>query len=175
MTARLPFPMPRGAVACGLPASLSPELATLVARPKAGDWIYEIKFDGYRMLARIAGAKDIRIVTRRGNDWTARFPALVTELGAAKLPPGWYDGEVVVLDDEGKPDFNALQLAIEGGKNADIVFYLFDAPYLGGYDLRRVAVEDRRALLRSVLRESARLRFSQEIAADVNDIVRSAW
>ncbi|QJW84993.1 hypothetical protein HK414_19855 [Ramlibacter terrae] len=66
-----------------LPEALEPELATLVDKPLPGDWIYEIKFDGYRMLARIGGPKDVRIITRRGNDWTERFTALKKELAAA--------------------------------------------------------------------------------------------
>src|SRR5512146_1245969 len=111
------LPLPHGAVAAELPPTLAPELATLVERPRPGDWLYEIKFDGYRMLARIAGAHDVRLFTRHGNDWTARFPALHRELVARRLPPGWYDGEIVLLDARGLPDFNALQNAIEGGAN----------------------------------------------------------
>jgi bifunctional non-homologous end joining protein LigD len=157
-----------------LPASLEPELATLVDQPLPGDWIYEIKFDGYRMLARVGGAKDVRIVTRRGNDWTHRFVALQAELVAAKLPPGWYDGEIVLLDTSGKPNFNGLQNAIEGGNNDAIVFYLFDVPWCQGHDLRRVPVEQRRALLQSLLKETQRLRFSQEIGGDAGAILASA-
>jgi bifunctional non-homologous end joining protein LigD len=155
-----------GAVPAQLPARLEPELATLVDKPRPGSWLYEIKFDGYRMLARVGGAKDVRLMTRRDNDWTNRFPALHAELLAAKLPPGWYDGELVMLDAQGMPDFNALQNAIDSGRNDRIVFYLFDAPYMDGVDLRRVAVEERRAMLRQALKETDRLRFSQEIEAD---------
>ncbi len=157
-----------------MPASLEPELATLVAQPLPGDWLYEIKFDGYRMLARIGGARDVRIVTRRGNDWTHRFGALHRALVAANLPPGWYDGEIVLPDESGKPSFNGLQNAIEGGTNDAIVFYLFDVPYCDGHDLRRVPVEQRRALLQSLLVESERLRFSQEIGGDAGAILQSA-
>ncbi|MGV3569824.1 MAG: DNA ligase D [Ramlibacter sp.] len=157
-----------------LPHALEPELATLVDKPLPGAWIYEIKFDGYRMLARIGGTKDVRIVTRRGNDWTHRFTALKKELAAAKLPPGWYDGEIVLLDDSGKPSFNGLQNAIEGGRNDAIVFYLFDVPYCAGHDLRRVPVEERRAFLQATLEETDRLRFSQEVAGAAADIVASA-
>ncbi len=126
------------------------------------------------MLARVAGARDIRLVTRRGNDWTARFPALKKALAAAKLPPGWYDGEIVVLDAQGRPDFHALQNAIEGGANADIVFYLFDAPFIAGHDLRRAGVEERRAVLADALAPAHHVRFSEEIAADPSDILASA-
>jgi bifunctional non-homologous end joining protein LigD len=166
--------LPAGAVPAELPASLEPQLATLVDRPRPGDWLYEIKFDGYRMLARVGEANDVRLVTRRRNDWTERFPALRKALAAAKLPTGWYDGEIVVLDAQGKPTFNGLQLAIEGGSNEEIVFYLFDTPHLGGYDLRRVPVEERRALLQGVLKESVQLRFSQEIKGSVGAILESA-
>jgi bifunctional non-homologous end joining protein LigD len=167
-------PLPAGAVPAELPAKLAPELATLVARPQAGDWLYEIKFDGYRLLARIGDARDVRLVTRRGNDWTARFPVLRRALIARKLPPGWYDGEIVMLDARGLPDFNALQNAIEGGANERIVYYLFDAPFMHGHDLRQVPVEQRRARLHAVLKESEQVRFSHEIAAGVGDIVASA-
>jgi len=169
-----PRNLPKAAVPADLPAALEPQLATLVDRPRPGDWLYEIKFDGYRMLARIASSEDIRLITRRGNDWTSRFPALHKRLRAAGLPPGWYDGEIVMLDAEGRPTFNGLQLAIEGGKNDDIVYYLFDVPYMEGHDLRRVPVEERRHLLQGAFRETAYLRFSQEIKADVTAIVESA-
>jgi bifunctional non-homologous end joining protein LigD len=167
-------PLPARAVAAELPATLSPELATLVERPQAGDWLYEIKFDGYRLLARVGDTRDVRLVTRRGNDWTARFPVLRRELIARKLPPGWYDGEIVLPDARGLPDFNALQNAIEGGANERIVHYLFDAPFMHGHDLRQVPVEERRARLQAVLEESERVRFSHEIAAGVGDILASA-
>jgi bifunctional non-homologous end joining protein LigD len=166
--------LPAAARPADLPASLEPELATLVDKPQPGDWIYEIKFDGYRMLARIGGPRDVRILTRRGNDWTHRFEALRRELLAARLPPGWYDGEIVLLDESGKPSFNGLQNAIEGGNNDAIVFYLFDAPYCAGHDLKRVPVEERRALLQSLLQETPRLRFSQEIGGAAAAILKSA-
>src|SRR3954453_20082224 len=117
--------IPGGAIPAALPHDLSPELATLVEKPPAGDWVYEIKFDGYRMLARIEG-NDVRLVTRRGNDWTARFPVLRKALAAARLPAGWYDGEIVLPDATGRPSFNGLQNAIESNRNDAIVYYLFD-------------------------------------------------
>lgn len=156
-----------------LPATLEPQLATLVDKPRPGNWLYEIKFDGYRMLARIEG-KSVRIITRRGNDWTTRFPRLVKELKAAKLPDGWYDGEIVMLGADGQPDFNALQNAIEGGRNDAIVYYLFDCPFLAGQDLRSRAVEERRAMLQQALSETADIRFSQEIEAPAKHLLAKA-
>jgi bifunctional non-homologous end joining protein LigD len=167
--------MPPGAIAAALPAALEPQLATLVGQPPgAGDWLYEIKFDGYRMLARVGGPRDVRLLTRRGNDWTSRFPALVSELAAARLPAGWYDGEIVVLDGQGKPSFHALQNAIEGGANEDIVFYLFDAPFCQGHDLRRCGVEARRAVLQAALAPTPHLRFSDEIEGRPGALLASA-
>lgn len=148
-------------------------MATLVTKPPPGDWLYELKFDGYRMLARVDGS-EVRVLTRRGNDWTARFPALLRELRNAKLPPGWYDGEIVVLDERGQPNFNALQNAIEGAANADIVFYIFDAPFLDGDDLRAAPVEERRARLAAVLPDSSAIRFSQELPGNGRDLLASA-
>jgi bifunctional non-homologous end joining protein LigD len=162
------------AATADLPDSLEPELATLVEKPRPGDWLYEIKFDGYRMLARVGGPRDVRLITRRGNDWTPRFKRLQRELVSARLPPGWYDGEIVMLDAQGKPSFNALQNAIEGGDNDRIVYYLFDAPFLDGRDLRRLAVEERRARLQAALKETDLLRFSREIEGNVHDILATA-
>lgn len=166
--------MPPGAQPARLPARLQPELATLVDAPPPGRWMYEIKFDGYRLLARLASPRRVQLFTRNGLDWTQRFPALAQALRDSGLPPGWYDGEIVMPDANGRPSFHALQNAIGGPENARIAYYLFDAPYMDGLDLRRVPVEERRAILQSRLRENERLRFSQVLEADVHGLLRSA-
>jgi bifunctional non-homologous end joining protein LigD len=166
--------LPEGAMPAELPDLIAPELATLVDKPPGGgQWLYEIKFDGYRMLARIEGSQ-VRIVTRRGNDWTARFPALVKDLKKSGLPDGWYDGEIVVLQEDGTPSFNALQNAIESDQNDAIVFYLFDAPFVAGHDLRRVGVEQRRAVLQAVLAPSHRVRYSAQVDGPPAALLKSA-
>jgi bifunctional non-homologous end joining protein LigD len=163
-----------------LPKQLKPELATLVDTPPAGEWIYEIKYDGYRILARIEKG-EVRLITRNDNDWTLRMPQLVKALDALKLRDSWLDGEVVVLNDQGLPDFQALQRAFEIGRSVDIVYYLFDAPFLNGEDLRQHPVEERRARLEEMLPGNRRspLRFSQAFAGNDRsgghrDIVASA-
>jgi bifunctional non-homologous end joining protein LigD len=169
--------MPDGATKADLPQTLSPQLATLVDAPPDNDddWTYEIKFDGYRLLARIDG-KDIRLFTRNGNDWSHRLPGLVAELKKMKLPSGWLDGEIVVADDKGIPDFQALQNAFESARTRDIVYYVFDLPYCDGYDLRRVPLVERRAALRTILSKtpSDYVHFSDTFAVSGRDLVASA-
>lgn len=158
-----------------LPEHFTPQLATLVDRAPEGDWQYEIKFDGYRMLARIRDG-EVRLFTRNGHDWTERLPRQVKALQSLKLKDSWLDGEVVSLDGEGLPDFQALQNAFDIGRSLDIVYYLFDAPFLNGQDQRQAPVEERRAALKAALSvsRSKLLRFSQTFTAHHRDIFESA-
>lgn len=158
-----------------LPEDFSPQLATLVDRAPEGDWQYEIKFDGYRMLARIRDG-EVRLFTRNGHDWTDRLPRQAKALQALKLKDSWLDGEVVSLNGDGLPDFQALQNAFDIGRSLDIVYYLFDAPFLNGQDRRQAPVEDRRAALKAALAgsRSKLLRFSEAFTAHPRDIIESA-
>lgn len=158
-----------------LPDILKPALATLVDRPPPGDWHYEIKFDGYRILARKQG-RHVRLYTRNGHDWTERLPLQAKALATLDCGDAWLDGEVVVLGDNGLPDFQALQNAFERNAPKDIIFYLFDAPFLNGEDLREQPVEQRRTALRAVMENnrSATLRFSEDFSAAPQDIIESA-
>jgi bifunctional non-homologous end joining protein LigD len=152
------------AVRTALPKTLAPQLATLAAAPPAGGrWLVENKFDGYRLLARIDRA-GVRLITRGGHDWTAKMQPLAAAVQALGIDSGWLDGEIVVLDAQGLPDFNALQNAIDTGGGAAIVYFVFDAPFLHGLDLRRVPLWSRRLLLRQALhgRAGDLVRFSQE-------------
>lgn len=134
-----------------IPRLLAPQLATLVDKAPAGDhWLYEIKFDGYRIMARITNG-EVRLFTRNGNDWTARLQRQADEISKLALGDSWLDGEMVVLNDKGLPDFQALQNAFDAGSTDDIHYCLFDAPFLNGYDMRHVPVQQRRAVLEQVL------------------------
>ncbi|AZF00281.1 ATP-dependent DNA ligase, LigD [Pseudomonas orientalis] len=161
--------------ATAVPEAFSPQLATLVDRAPEGDWHYEIKFDGYRILARIRDG-EVRLFTRNGHDWTERLPRQAKALQALKLKDSWLDGEVVSLNGDGLPDFQALQNAFDIGRSLDIVYYLFDAPFLDGRDQREEPVEARRAALKSALdgSKSKLLRFSEAFAANHRDIFESA-
>lgn len=94
--------------------NLDPELATLVDEvPTGDDWLHEVKFDGYRILARIQDGL-VRLVSRNANDWTERFAALVSPLQNLPVREAWIDGEVVVLDSRGVSHFQSLQGALSG-------------------------------------------------------------
>jgi bifunctional non-homologous end joining protein LigD len=172
-------PSIEGAVEAKLPATLKPQLATLVDGPPTGDdWVYEVKFDGYRMLARIdhASKDPVKIFTRAGNDWSAKFAKQSKALAGIGLDSAWLDGEAVVLDHDGVPSFQALQNAFDTNRPQDITFYLFDLPYLNGYDLRAVPLEQRRAILLALLETvgDATLRFSADFGFDAAQLLQSA-
>jgi bifunctional non-homologous end joining protein LigD len=173
-------PSIEGAVKAGLPATLKPQLATLVdAAPQGGDWSYEIKFDGYRVLARIdrqGSKRRVCIFTRSGLDWSAKFDRQCEALAGLDIESAWLDGEAAVLDKRGVPDFQALQNAFDTDRPQDIVLFLFDLPYLNGYDLREVPLVQRRALLRALLENAGggMLRFSEDFAIDADELLQSA-
>ena len=163
-----------------MPDTLKPELATPADHPPSGDnWLYELKFDGYRMLSRIErrrGRTDVRIYTRAGNDWTDRFPAQAEALRALDVDSAWLDGEAVVLDKHGVPDFQSLQNAFDANRPQDILFYLFDLPYLNGEDLRDAPLEARRARLEELVRpvQGDTLRFSDAFEGDPQALLEAA-
>ncbi|MDO8345833.1 MAG: DNA ligase D [Cellvibrio sp.] len=158
-----------------IPESFSPQLATLVSEPPTGEWVYEIKFDGYRMLARVINGK-VNFFTRNGHDWTSKLPHLIKPIEALKLKDSWFDGELVVLNEHGLPNFQALQNAFDSGRSQDIIYYLFDAPYLNGEDIRNLPVEERRSLVEKIIprRSKPLLRYSANFDADHHSIVESA-
>ncbi|TCD24516.1 DNA ligase D [Pseudomonas sp. IC_126] len=164
-----------GAKPAPLPDSLKPQLATLVESVPDGDWRYEIKFDGYRIMARIESGK-VQLFTRNGHDWTAKMPQQAEALAALGLESAWLDGEVVVPNEEGTPDFQALQNAFEIGRSGTIIYYLFDLPFLNGMDLREVPLEERRAALSQLLEanDNELLRFSADFTEQPESVLDSA-
>ncbi|MFJ4249975.1 DNA ligase D [Pseudomonas sp. NPDC089741] len=164
-----------GAHKAKLPAQLKPELATLVDSAPQGQWSYEIKFDGYRIMARI-DHDQVQLFTRNGHDWTHKLPQQAEALAALGLESAWLDGEMVVANEHGVPDFQALQNAFEVGRSANILYYLFDLPYLNGVDLREVPVEERRAALATILgtQKNPLLRFSEAFDETPDALLNSA-
>lgn len=161
-----------------LPATLAPQLATLAAAvPTEGEWTYEIKYDGYRVMTRIERGVPA-FLTRGGHDWTAKLPSLARAVRNLGIKSGWLDGELVMLNDDGVPDFNALQNAFDHTRTDRIVYVLFDVPFLDGRDLRSEPLRERRRVLKALLDghgpDSDRVRFSPDIDADPASILASA-
>ena len=130
---------------------MSPQLATLVdASPAGGEWLHEVKYDGYRAIASVAGGKVV-IRTRKGLDWTARFRPLVEPLAALPCDSALLDGEIAVADAHGHTDFGALQEALSNGGKG-IVYYLFDLLELDGEDLRKLSLIERKERLARLLK-----------------------
>lgn len=156
------------------PLHIKPQLVAMTTRPPPGEWLYELKLDGYRLMARF-GAK-VSLLTKNGHDWTKRMPKLARDLRKLPIQDAWLDGEVVVLGDDGQPAFSPLQQAFSSGKTDDLIYYVFDLLYLGGIDLRARPVEQRRDLLRVLLEQCdlERVRFSQTLDADPVHLLASA-
>lgn len=159
-----------------LPQKLSPQLATLSATiPTEGEWLYEIKLDGYRLMARFDQGK-AALITRGGHNWSVKLPRLISELEALGVRSGWLDGEIVVLRSDGTPDFNALQNSLDSNKSQDVVYFLFDVPFFEGYDLRKAQLRHRRGVLESILAGNAgsHIRLSETFEGNPASILDAA-
>jgi bifunctional non-homologous end joining protein LigD len=134
-----------------LPDFIPPELATLVDQAPAGDdWLHEIKLDGYRTAARIEAGK-VRMLTRSGLDWTARFRPIGAVLALPKIRAAYLDGEIAVLGEDGVTSFAALQDALSRGQAQRLTYHVFDLLHLNGRDLTGLPLIERKALLQPLL------------------------
>jgi len=158
-----------------LPAKLGPQLATLAATAPAGDWIVETKFDGYRLMVRVDKGK-AKLITRGGHDWTDKMKPLAAAIESLGIASAWLDGEIVVMNGDGLPDFNALQNAIDNAASEAIEYFVFDLPFHDGRDLRKVPLRARRALLGELLERqpSDRIRLSQSFPATPAQMLEAA-
>jgi bifunctional non-homologous end joining protein LigD len=169
-----------GARKAAFPNDFTPQLATLASRvPDGAQWLHELKFDGYRILAFIEGSKNIRLITRKGNDWTARFQAVADALGKLKLRDTILDGEVVSLDQHGVSNFQQLQNSIKSGGTKSLIYYVFDVPYLDGYDLTQVPLVERKEVLAGVLlpansKNDGIVRYSDHIKGQGENVLQHA-
>jgi bifunctional non-homologous end joining protein LigD len=154
-----------GAKKASMPKSVKPELCTLVDSAPEGDaWLHEIKFDGYRLIARKDG-DEVRLLTRNGKDWSGKFPPIASALGALGARRAIIDGEATILDEEGVTSFQRLQQSIKERDFAQLVFYAFDLLYVDGHDLTGAKLADRKAILRELLGETPNglLRYSDHV------------
>jgi bifunctional non-homologous end joining protein LigD len=152
-----------------MPSTIHPMLATSVDDPFDGkDWLFEIKWDGYRAVAFVENGKT-RLVSRNQNELTARYPELKDLAKSVKAKTAILDGEVVALDEQGRPSFSLMQQRTgfrPGGKRAvaradvPVLYYAFDLLYLDGKDYRRVPLEQRKNKLASILTLGDHVRYS---------------
>ena len=159
----------KGAVKLPMPTAIHPMLASISAKPfDDPHWLFEIKWDGYRALAFLAKGT-ARLVSRNQNDLTPRYPELRVLPKLVKAEAAVLDGEVVVLDEQGRSSFSLMQqrtgMRSHGRQAAPrhelpILYYVFDLIYLDGYDLRRVALDDRKRILREIIQDGDLVRVS---------------
>jgi bifunctional non-homologous end joining protein LigD len=130
---------------------LAPQLASAANdAPRGDEWLHEIKFDGYRMLAYLRRGK-VELRSRKDLDWTEKFPEIADALSRLDVDDAVFDGEIVQYKENGVTDFSALQNALAERKTADLVYMAFDLLFVAGWDLTGVALEERKAALHAFL------------------------
>jgi len=160
-----------------MPPFIAPQLCTSVDRPPAGgEWIHEIKFDGYRIQMRVESG-EVTLKTRKGLDWTPKFGAIA--MAAVKLPDCIVDGEIVALDRRGSPDFAGLQAALSDGKTDDLIYFAFDFLFLKGQDLRQQPLADRKLALRKLIekaygKDQTEIRYVEHFESGGEAVLKSA-
>lgn len=159
-----------------MPEFVPPQLCRISPRPPDGaGWLHEIKFDGYRIQARVEGGI-ATMRTRSGLDWTDRFAAVARAFGG--LQDAIVDGEIVALDSDGAPDFAALQAALSDGTSDKLIFFAFDLLFLDGQDLTRQPLRDRKTQLETLLaarkKPSPLLRYVEHFDHGGDAVLKSA-
>lgn len=146
------------------------------AVPEGGEWVHELKLDGYRVLARLEGG-DVRLITRGGHDWTERFPAVADALRGLPAEQALLDGEVVVRLPDGRTSFQALQSLLSSlpRERGELCYVAFDLLHLDGHDLRPAPLLERKRALRALVEGSERtVRFSEHVVGQGPEVFRGA-
>jgi ATP-dependent DNA ligase len=146
-----------------------PQLTRLVDEaPMGKEWLHEIKYDGYRMHARIEGAK-VKLMTRTGLDWSHRYQRTIEALKLLPVETAYLDGELCALDGDGVPVFSRLPTAMDEGRTADLVFFAFDLLYLDGKSTAQLPLLERKERLQRLFKrknkKGARLLYSDHVGA----------
>lgn len=159
--------IPEGLSKSSMPDFIPPQLATLVDKvPESSQWLHEIKFDGYRILA-YKNDKEVILKSRNNKDWTNDLASIAAAVKALPIKNIILDGEVVVLDKEGKSDFQLLQNSIKSINKSPFKYFIFDIPYFDQYDLRDMPLLERKAILKNILNPgSSTLIYNDHIIKD---------
>jgi bifunctional non-homologous end joining protein LigD len=160
-----------------LPNFVPPCLATLHSdAPRGSEWLHEIKFDGYRIEARLDRGK-VRLLTRKGLDWTHRFKPIAEAVAALDADTALIDGELVSEDDRGISSFSQLQTDLKDGRSGRLRYCVFDLLYLDGRDLRAEPLVERKAALERLMKsagKNGRIRFTEHFEEDGQLILKHA-
>jgi bifunctional non-homologous end joining protein LigD len=157
-----------------LPDFVEPMKAKLVDSVQPGNWIYEIKFDGYRALA-LRGGRETRVLSRNEKDLGRKFPEVKDSIAALDVQDAFIDGEIVALDEKGRSSFQALQGFDMGQERPPIVFYAFDLLRLNGKDLQNLPIEERKAKLEELLKKvPGVIRYSISFTKDIQVLLGRA-
>jgi len=161
-----------------IPEFVEPQLPTLVGQPPVGDgWLHELKLDGYRLIAVKSGG-DVRLLTRGGNEWADRSPAVAEAIGRLGPRRLVLDGEAVIIGPDGTTDFQALQNSLRRGRFQDHIYFAFDVLYCDGYDLTQCPLEARKQFLQTLLADrdghAQTLRFSDHVRGQGDAMFRHA-
>src|SRR6266446_9189420 len=165
-----------GARKSKLPSFIPPQLATLVKEPPAGDEsLHELKFDGYRMLCRIDRGR-VSVWSRNGKDWTEKFQNVVETIKSLKATSAMLDGEIVIVDAQGRSSFQKLQRAMGKATTTGFAYEVFDLIYLDGFSLTQTPLKDRKELLKKLVGSNSQgvIRYSEHINGSGDEFFKHA-
>ncbi len=163
-----------------LPSFIAPQLASMVKTPPNGeDWMHELKLDGYRIQARVDSARKatVQLLTRTALDWTDRLRTVAEAIGALGIRSALFDGEVVVLANDGTTSFADLQAAFQEGARFPLTYFIFDLLHLDGRNLRNLPLLERKEILSKVLADlpsMGSIRISEHMGGDGKTVFDNA-
>jgi bifunctional non-homologous end joining protein LigD len=161
-----------GAIEQQIPWPLEPQIPTLVKQLPAGDWLQEVKLDGYRLLIRIRERK-AETYTRGGQNWSESLRVIADSAAQLPVDEAVIDGELVGIDDQGHCSFSSLQRSI-GRDPGKLYYYAFDLLQAHGVDLRKVSLRQRKVLLQQIIPANSRIRYSDHIEASGDLVLAEA-
>ena len=152
---------------------IEPMMPTLVDKlPTRGEWLTEVKFDGWRCQIHIDNG-DVRVFTRRGHDWTDKLKPIADAAAQIDASTAIIDGELIHPHESGRSDFAELQSSVRSA-TGDPIFMAFDLLHLAEYDLRNMPIEQRRQMLQDLIPPNGSIQFSQALAGSLDFIFAAA-
>ncbi|MBA2709194.1 MAG: DNA ligase D [Tatlockia sp.] len=157
------------------PTTLAPQLATLTNKPPEGEaWVHEIKWDGYRMIIFKKG-KEVRIISRNNKDWTVEFQNIANEVKLLPIENLVLDGEMVILDEKERSNFQLMQNSIDLHNNSEFIYYVFDLIYYAHWDIRSLSLLKRKELLKTLVsNRTPSIKYSDHIIGEGFEVFKQS-